>query len=56
VPTFIGGIENYIVVDTMVGETASTVTPRIVVRQSGGSWIPMTVAWMFANRSQYTLT
>ena len=56
VPTFIGGIENYIVVDTMVGETASTPTPRIVVRQSGGSWIPMTVAWMFANRAQYTLS
>lgn len=53
-PDFIGGIADYIVVDTMAGEASAT--PRIVSRQSGGSWIPMTVSWMLANRAQYTLT
>ena len=44
-PDFIGGIADYVVVDTMAGETSAT--PRIVSRQSGGSWIPMTDLFLY---------
>ena len=41
VPPYIGGIANYVLVDTMEGEASPI--PRMIVRESGGEWIPATV-------------